>query len=110
MGATDRDPASEAVREGAPSKTVIRLHKAHLGIVVDRENLLHHLAAARITVIQTQRKRARELIVPAHVVERRQARGSVRWAAVEAECPRLKRAAAGIPKIVIVSQPQSVYV
>src|ERR1700761_238152 len=51
-----------------------------------------------------------ELVVGAHVVEIRELGMTVGWPALEAECPRLKCTATGIPQIGTARQPKAVNV
>src|ERR1700691_5921027 len=92
------------------SEPIIHFGKSERAVAIDGINVLDHTAAHRVSKIQAQRKPVFPLVVPADVVERCQITGPIGGPSVEAECGRLERAAARIPQIILIAQPQPVYV
>src|SRR5579871_4137798 len=92
------------------SEAIVGFDEAELGVAVAGEDVLDHCPAACISEIEAQAQGARGLIVGADIVERGETGGSVGGTAIETEGPGLKRAAARIPEIVTVAEPQPVHV
>src|SRR5690348_6232200 len=91
-------------------KLVVQLDISQRAVAVRREDRLDDLATLRPAEIQRCRNAVTKLVVRAHVIKVGELRVPVRRPALKAERPRLKRAAAGVPKIGAARQPEAVNV
>src|SRR5580658_612222 len=97
-------------RTRLPLEAIIHFGKSERAIAIDGINVLDHTAAHRVSKVQAQRKPEFPLVVPADVIERREVTVTTGGPPVEAKRCWLERAAARVPQIILIAQPQTVYV
>src|SRR5580704_4482229 len=94
-----RHYATPLPSRGLNSELIVQLNVTQRTVAIRRENRLDHVAALRPTEVQRRRKTVSDLVIGAHVIQIGELRVPVRRPALKAKRPRLKRTAAGIPKI-----------
>src|SRR5580658_686550 len=93
-----------------PLEAIVHFGKSERAIAVDGVNALDHTAAHRVSKVQAQRKPVFPPVVPADVIERRKITVAIGGPAVEAKRCWLESAAACVPQIILIAEPQPVYV
>src|ERR1700731_2917711 len=91
------------LRASNSSEVIVQLGVSERPVTVGRKDRLNHLSALSVSEVKTQRNSVPPLVVAADVVKIGKLGSAIGWAALEAERPRLIRAAAGIPKVSAVS-------